>query len=259
MNSGGFARWALLSCLIALFPSEGWAWGSTGHQVVALLAQAQLTPKARAEVDRLLAPEPGQTLSSVSTWADERKSSSTAPWHYVNMPRNTCRYESERDCPDGKCVVGAIERQLAILESNASDTARLVALKWVVHFVADVHQPLHVGYASDRGGNRFQVQVFKRGSNLHALWDSGLIKQLGESPQELAKRLSVGNAASSLEGLAPAVAAEESCRIVRSEGFYPDRRVGQGYIGKFTPVAEQRLRVAGDRLAAILNRVLGNR
>jgi hypothetical protein len=97
------------------------AWGSKGHQVIALIAEKNLTPAARAEVDRLLALEPGETLASISTWADEHRSPQTAPWHYVNFPKEDCIYQPERDCPDGRCVVAAIDKVASVFASNAAD------------------------------------------------------------------------------------------------------------------------------------------
>lgn len=97
-----------LALVMAIVATNAFGWGKEGHQVVANLAATQLTDKARAEVDRLLAMEPGQTLQSISTWADEHRNPATGPWHYVNFPRNTCTYHAVRDCPDGNCVVGAI-------------------------------------------------------------------------------------------------------------------------------------------------------
>jgi hypothetical protein len=129
------------------------AWGVEGHQVIATLAEQQLTAAARQEVARLLALEPGETLASVSTWADEHRNPQTAAWHYVNFPRGDCHYVAARDCPDGSCVVEALNRQIEVLGSSASDEVRLKALKYVVHFVGDVHQPLHAGYKDDRGGS----------------------------------------------------------------------------------------------------------
>ena len=123
-----------------------------------------------------------------------------------------------------------------------------------MHFVADVHQPLHAGYADDRGGNQYQLQAFMRGSNLHALWDSGLIKNLNEEPEALAARLQRSGAADSLAAFDPVIAAQESCKIVGLPDYYPVRRVGLDYIKRFTPVAEQRLASAGARLAELLNR-----
>lgn len=232
------------------------AWGTEGHQVVALIAEAQLTPKARAEIERLLAQEPGQTLASISTWADEHRNPATAAWHYVNFPRDSCQYVAERDCPDGKCVVGAIERQLILLNSGDSDEHKLLALKYLVHFVADVHQPLHAGYADDRGGNQYQLQAFMRGSNLHALWDSGIIKSMNESPAAMAARLGRSSSSNANIDTSAAFAAQESCQIVGLPGYYPERRVGQDYIDRFTPVLEARLALAGRRLARILNRTI---
>ena len=232
------------------------AWGSEGHQVIASLAAARLTPVARAEVDRLLALEPGETLVSISTWADEHRNPAAAPWHYVNFPRDSCAFDPRRDCPDGKCVVGAIARQLEVLASNAPDENRLIALKFLVHFVGDVHQPLHAGYFDDKGGNKYQLQAFMRGSNLHAFWDTGLIRNLNEGTEVLTARLSRMPTPGKTADLDAAHAAEESCRIVGSPGFYPERRVGDDYIARFTPVMEQRLVTAGARLAGLLNRAL---
>ena len=246
---------ATVAVVTALLVSNAFAWGKDGHQVVASLAETQLSTKAHAEVDRLLALEPGATLQSISTWADEHRNPATGPWHYVNFPRNTCTYDAARECPGGNCVVGAISKQLEILSSNASDDVRLKALKYVVHFEADVHQPLHTGYADDKGGNGYQLQAFMRGSNLHSFWDSGLIKNLNEDVDALTKRLIAKKDAPNSADLNVVHAAEESCKIVGTAGFYPERLVGQDYVQRYTPVMEQRLTVAGARLAGMLNRV----
>ena len=244
---------ALIPIAIAVAASAAHAWGSEGHQVVANLAQAKLTANAKAEIDRLLAVEPGATLASISTWADEHRDPTTTAWHYVNFPNNSCNYEALRACPDGNCVVEAINKQLDVLASRAPAEQRLTALKYVVHLVADVHQPLHAGYAEDRGGNRYQLQAFGDGTNLHALWDSGLIHNLDQNPATItARMMAVPVKASDIK---VAEIAEESCRIVGTPGFYPDRKLGPEYIKRFTPVMEQRLAIAGARLAATLNRV----
>lgn len=237
------------------YGDSAYAWGSDGHRTIALIAQAQLTPKAHAEVDRLLALEPGSTLASVSTWADEHRNPATAPWHYINFPRGDCVYNVPRDCPDGRCVIVAINKQLEILSSAAPDDGKLIALKYLVHFVGDVHQPLHAGYQEDRGGNQYQLQAFLKGSNLHAVWDSGLIKNLNEEPQAMAVRLQTLPVGTSVANLDPINAAQESCAIVGQPGFYPERLVEVPYIQRFTPVVEKRLAVAGARLAGMLNAV----
>jgi hypothetical protein len=243
--------WVLLATLV--FSTQAAAWGSQGHQVVAAMAWELLQPATRAEVQRLLALEPGETLESLSTWADEHRNPATGPWHYVNFPRGNCQYDPERDCPDGNCVVAAIERERAIWASNANDKTRLKALKYLVHLVADIHQPLHAGYRDDRGGNQFQLRAFMRGSNLHAVWDSGLLRQLDLDNAALVALLHKvplpgADAHASMTGVA-----EESCRLVAQAGFYPPERVDRAYLAQFSPLALERLAIAGLRLAWTLS------
>jgi hypothetical protein len=193
-------------------------------------------------------------LVSISTWADEHRSPQTAAWHYLNFPRGTCTYEAARDCPDGKCVVEAINRQVEVLTSNAPDQARITALKYLVHLVGDVHQPLHAGYKDDRGGNTYQLQAFMRGSNLHAVWDTGLIKSLNEDTETMARRLAT-KVVKVCSIWSASAAAQDSCQIVSTPGFYPERLLTMDYVAKYTPVMEGLLVEAGARLAQVLNRV----
>ncbi len=249
------ARRAIVLVVLIGITNAAFAWGSQGHQVVAMLAEAQLSPQARKEVNKLLALEPGETLASISTWADEHRNPATAAWHYVNFPRDTCVYEAKRDCPDGKCVVAAIEKQLEILQTETSDEKRLLALKYLVHFVGDVHQPLHAGYADDRGGNTYQLQAFMRGSNLHAFWDTGMLKALDQDNESIVRGLLIRPIPLNTAPFNPSGAAEESCKIVGKPGFYPERTVTPAYIETYTPVMLYQLALAGSRLAKVLNRV----
>ena len=248
---------ALALCFAAaVLAGPAQAWGPVGHQTVAMAARAQLTPEALAHVQELMSLEPGTTLAEVATWADEHRSPETAPWHYVNMPVGDCNYRPARDCPDGQCIVAVLDEQLRVLASRAPPSERLLALKWVVHLVADLHQPLHAGLAEDRGGNRYQLQFLSRWSNLHSLWDSGLIHHMGEDAPTLAARLARQFWPSAPGSLSLRAAAEESCRIARKPGFYPAGAVGQDYIDAYSPIVEQRLWLASVRLAALLNRAL---
>jgi nuclease S1 len=247
----------LLVCA-SLAPLQASAWGAEGHRIVAEVAEGELTPTARAEVDRLLALEPGASLSSISAWADETRSHATARWHYVNLRRGDgCQYDAQQSCRGGACVVAAIERQVAVLASKAPDEERLKALKYVVHFVADVHQPLHAGYADDRGANKYQVQAFGRGTNLHAVWDTGMIRAWPGGSAALRKAVEAEDVAVT-KRFAPAVWAEESCRIIATHGFYPrNHKLGEAYVERWSPTVVQRLAAAALRLAWELNRSLG--
>jgi hypothetical protein len=229
------------------------AWGVDGHRAVANLAEARLSTEAKAEVIRLLAIEPEATLASVSTYADEHRDRSTARWHYVNFPRDSCNYQVQRDCPDGQCVIAALDTQVKVLASKAPDEQRLLALKWVVHLVGDIHQPLHAGYGDDRGGNSYQLQAFGRGTNLHALWDVGLIRGAGDDAVSLTKRLLTRQVPPSETARTSAEIAEESCRIVSATDFYPPRTLEQQYVVEYSPVVDDRLLLAGARLARLLN------
>lgn len=244
-------------CLVAFafFQRQALAWGSDGHKIVAMLADAQLSTAARKEVDRLLAVEPGATLPSISTWADEHRSPATAAWHYVNLPRGNCSYQAERDCPDGKCVVAAIDRQIEVLKTSGDDDKRLIALKYIVHFVGDIHQPLHAGFSDDRGGNSYQLQAFLRGSNLHAVWDTGLIKSLQQDNEQIVKTLLIRPLSLQDDSFNAASIAMESCRIVSQSSFYPNRQVTPAYIERYLPVVTYQLASAGFRLAQILNQL----
>lgn len=238
-----------------LAPSTSSAWGGGGHRLIALLALRQLTPAARAEVERLLGLEDGATLASISTWADEHPSPSTSRWHYVNLPQADCEYVEHRDCPDGQCVVAAIERQTERLRTGKSDAERLLALKYLVHLVADVHQPPHAGYAHDRGGDQRQLQAFGCGTNLHALWDSGLIEARPGGAALLP--INTQGVSAPSHTMNPADWAAESCAIVQSDGFYPSsRKVGALYALRWDATLRQRLSDAAYRLAWTLNNTL---
>ncbi|MBC7379583.1 MAG: S1/P1 nuclease [Burkholderiaceae bacterium] len=252
---------ALAVTVLAISGAAVYAWGFEAHRMVASLAEQQLTPQAQKDVQRLLAMEPGATLASIATWADENRSRQTAAWHYVNLPQGDCNYVKARDCQNGACMVEAIIAQVAVPKSNAPDAERLTALKYVVHLVGDVHQPLHAGYASDKGGNTYQVQAFGKGTNLHAIWDSGLVNNWGGGPVGLKAELAASLSGPAV-GAAPKASqwAEESCKIVAGPGFYPEWHVaGAEYLTFHAQILKSQLANAARRLAAVLNSIQGAR
>ena len=259
----------LVACL-ALTPAAR-AWGPLGHSVVAALAQRQLSPAAEAEVERLLAPDHTASLAEVANWADQIHDDparaalwqQTRPDHYINFHDADCHYVPARDCRDGRCVVAALQHYVAVLgDRRQSDAARREALKFVVHFVGDIHQPLHAGYRDDKGGNTYQVQFEGKGSNLHRVWDSGMLDRRGLDWQRYAQMLETSSPVALPAPIAPldnpyAQWAEESCRFTAEPGFYPPgHTITPAYVQAELPLAEQRLREAGRRLADLLNRTL---
>jgi len=247
--------WHLLLALAAAAGSAtANAWGADGHRLIAEAAEARLSGEARAELHRLLALEAEQSLSAIATWADEARNRATAPWHYVLMEEDC---SGPRACRQGACVVAAIERQADAVGSSASDADRLRALKFLVHLVGDIHQPLHAGAGNDRGGNLFQLRTWGKGSNLHALWDSELIRRrpggLAQLRGDIQSLLPEIPAAS----LDPVAWARESCRVATAAGFYPDSRVvGDSYAAEQDRALVEQLARAARRLGELLDAVL---
>ncbi|HKV65615.1 MAG TPA: S1/P1 nuclease [Rhodanobacteraceae bacterium] len=249
---------AMLSCVPAAL-----AWGPRGHRIVADLAEAQLTPQARAAVQKLLALRGARHLDDVANWADDLRDTDpelfrrTKRLHFVNFHSRNCIYDPPRDCRNSECAVAAIDKYSAILANRTNPAAeRAEALAFVVHFVGDIHQPLHADYRHDAGGNDFQVRWRGRGTNLHHVWDSLMLDSTHLSAAQFTEKLAAQPAHIATGGT-PAQWAEESCRIDRDGGVYPSsRRIDAAYVERELPVAEQRLRQAGARLAALLNRDL---
>ncbi len=260
----GVAHALVLFAMLA-FAQSALAWGPLGHRIVARLAEAQLTPQAKAGVKRLLAVRGKRYLDQVSVWADDLRRTDPALFqrtrrlHYVNFHSRSCIYDPPRDCRHGQCVVAAIKKYSAILaDRSRSDAERAEALAFVVHFVADVHQPLHAGYRHDAGGNDFSVRWKGQKTNLHRIWDSTMLDSRHLSTRGYTHRL-LREHKPVIVGGTPAQWAEESCRLDRDGGVYPRGHViDQAYVERELPVAEQRLRQAAARLAAMLNRDLAN-
>lgn len=253
---------AALAAVVS-WATPAYAWGPRGHRIVARLAETQLTPQARAEAQKLLVLRGARHLADVAVWADDLRETDPALFqrtrrlHFVNFHSRDCIYEPPRDCRDGDCAVAAIDEYSAILANRAnSPAARAEALAFVVHFVGDIHQPLHAGYRDDAGGNLYQVRWHGRGTNLHRIWDSTMLDSMHLSAAQYARKLEAERATLPIAGT-PAGWAEESCRIVRDGGVYPaSRTISQTYVDRELPIAERRLRQAGARLAALLNRDL---
>lgn len=166
--------------------NEAVFWGKNGHRVTGKIAEMHLSRRAKKSIDKILK---GQSLAFVSTYADEIKSDKKYnkyySWHYVNMDLDQTYEQAEKN-PQGDLVTG-INTCIAVLkDKNASEEDKNFHLKLLVHFIGDLHQPLHIGRKEDKGGNDVQVQWFGSGTNLHTVWDSKLIDDYEMSYIELA-------------------------------------------------------------------------
>jgi len=242
------------------FPMRALAWGPTGHRVVGQIAENHLTPKAKKAVMELLGNE---SLAAVSIWMDEIRSDSTydayKDWHWVTIPEGESYAETKKN-PNGD-VVAAIRHLTEVLENeNATREEKIFALKGLVHFVGDIHQPLHVGQPGDHGGNKVKVKWFREETNLHRLWDSQLIDHYGMSYTELTSNLERSITKDQETAWCSANVedwAQES--VSYRKGLYEVGDGNLGYVYHYTHFAtvELRLAQAGMRLASLLNSIFG--
>ena len=172
----------VLISLVVNVPDSA-AWGPQGHSVIGLIADGHL----KSEVKELIAEKFNiNSLADVATWADRtrKKRKEESSWHYTNIEEGQWTYNAERDCPDRACVTEKIYEFSGILvDRSTSLRERKDALKFLVHFVGDVHQPLHLGNLKDRGGGTLRFLYKGKVASLHYLWDGGLIDWGGEPPQ----------------------------------------------------------------------------
>ena len=151
----------LIVCVVVPWiASPASAWGPAGHRIIASVAQEHLNARARARLAYVLGSE--TTLADVATWADDVRDErpETATWHYINIPPAATNLRPQRDCPDGNCVSDKIREFVGIARLGIRGKSEVgQAVKFLIHFVGDLHQPLHAGFAEDKGGNQIPVMA----------------------------------------------------------------------------------------------------
>lgn len=249
-------------------PESLHAWGTLGHEIVVLLAEQRLEPEVRKEVTALLGE---MSFVDASVWADQVRSKETAPWHYVNIPIDEDTYDADRHCPKRQCVIAQIERFRAVLADPAANfRKRQKALKYLIHFVADLNQPLHAGDNHDRGGNDVLVEFLgqttdpyrKKPWNLHTVWDSGLVDARDPDIRHYSEHLNEWLRSQSEDAFQSGSVVDwamESHGIAKANAyqFSEDKRLGKDYVKANAPIVDQQLSKAGVRLAWVLNEMLG--
>nr|KYP33111.1 Nuclease S1 [Cajanus cajan] len=261
-------------------------WGDEGHAIVCKIAQARLSTAAAEAVKKLLPKSANNDLSSKCSWADDVRV--VFPWssplHFADTPDNVCKYKDSRDCVDnktgtkGRCVVAAITNytnQLLEYDSDTKSKYNLTqSLLFLSHFMGDIHQPLHCGFVSDRGGNDVTVHWYKRKQNLHHVWDSSIIEtelerfydDLDDFVDAIQKNITKVWAdeveewanCSNDDIPCPVIYASESAKDA-CKWAYEDASEGSVleddyFLSRF-PIVNLRLAQGGVRLAATLNRI----
>lgn len=251
----------ILTIALLAWPSvPALAWGQTGHRVAGMIAEQHLGGLARAHIEMIIGTE---GLAEASTAPDEMRSDpaefwqkTANPWHYVTVPKGR-DYADVGPPPEGDAA-SALARFAAILRHPAASRAdKQLALRFAVHIIADLHQPFHAGNGTDKGGNDVKLTFFDEETNLHAVWDSGIIDRQKLSATEYAARLGRRIAPETVVAWwqpDPGVWIGESARL--RDGLYPTgTSISWDYAFRHLPIVERRLQQAGIRTAAYLNQI----
>ena len=283
----------LIILSFASFPASALAWGYEGHEVIAAIARSYLTPTAKAQVDALLATDQdsltAHDMLSEATWADAYRGAGhkeTAAWHFVDIEldhpdlKSACfGYPSPgalaSQGPAQDCIVDKIDAFSKELASPSTSSAeRLLALKYLLHFVGDVHQPLHASDNHDRGGNCVLLGMSgPRTVNLHSYWDTAVVQAMGSDPQAVAAKLVQTITPDELAAWRksdPKAWAMESYEVAKARVYTIGSKPGcnndtspvilpPGYDEAAVQTAAVQLQKAGVRLAMVLNQALGSR
>tara|TARA_B100000700_G_scaffold330240_2_gene455464 strand:+ start:1134 stop:1892 length:759 start_codon:yes stop_codon:yes gene_type:complete len=245
-----------ITLIFSLFSQSVYGWGKTGHRVVGKVANTYLTKNAQMQIKRILGHN---DLSRVSTWADEIKSDPDWKhawnWHFCTIPDGE-DYETGKYTGD---AVEKIKEFSGVLKNlKASKEDKQVALKFLVHLIGDLHQPLHVGKGNDKGGNDIKVKWFGEETNLHSIWDSHLIEHQKLSYTEYTEYLLLGidyGDVRSWQGDTLLTYINESKELRNQCYDFFDENLKWEYFYKNKALLEKRLLQGGIRLSGELNRI----
>jgi hypothetical protein len=244
-----------------VFSQNAFSWGKSGHRIVGEIAQRNLNSKTLKALKTLTGDD---DLSRVSTWSDEIRSDPkmgyTSPWHYVSIPNGKSYFDQKRN-KDGDIIEALYRFEDILRDPKETKEHKIEALKFLVHMTGDLHQPLHVGLAEDRGGNSIRVKWFKTETNLHSVWDEELIdfeklsfseyaNYLNHFSKDEKKEIQKGsffNWAQESQDIRP--------KVYDFGADTTNINLSYEYSYKVKPLVELRLKQAGLRLAYILNKI----
>ena len=248
----------IIGAVAAAMSFQALSWGQTGHRVTGAIAQQYLTPETQRAISQLLVNE---DLAEASTYADEMKSNPSEfwkktanPWHYVNVFDGKT-YSDVAPPPEGNAATALDMFSKQLKSKQSSSAEKQLALRFIVHIIGDLHQPFHAGNGKDRGGNDVKLTFFWDDSNLHRVWDSGLIdrQQLSytEWTNKLSSKISSQQAKQWME-IDPKVWIAESAKV-RANVYPENDKISWDYQYQNLPIVKQRLQMGGVRIAAYLN------
>jgi hypothetical protein len=254
-------RWItpILLAVVLTVPLSATAFGPKGHRVITLAALPLLSPTAEAQVMGLLTLRRITDLQWEALWGDNIRPCcpGTGAWHYVNIPADATTYEATRDCPKG-CVISALHQWTRILaDTGQAIEFRQAALRWILHLMGDIHQPLHTWDGRTLGGNMVEVTFLGWPANLHEIWDERIIDQVYPQPEDLLAEVQkkiTATARQEWETGGPQQWAEESHRIAKTSALVPSgTALDREYLAQAVPVIREQVAKAAVRVAQVLN------
>ncbi|TKC10404.1 hypothetical protein FA048_09445 [Pedobacter polaris] len=239
------------------------SWGYTGHRTIGQLAENHLNPNAKVAIKNLLGDT---TIADACTWADDARKdpqfAATANWHFLNLPLGLSfeDFKKQIDTISQGNVYSALLKAEGDLANN--DTPRqqqIYALKFIMHFVGDLHQPMHISRAEDKGGNTIQLNYEDKGTNLHSLWDTKMLEHQGLTYTQLASKYDDISAEDIKQWQSDTLiqwiweSYQISSQLYAEIDLMGKRVIDDTYVQKHLPTVEKRIKQAGIRLAGILN------
>lgn len=249
----------LAAGILAFTSLSGYSWGQKGHDTVTALAERHLTEATRQTVDSLL---DGKSIVYYANWLDNASNTPeyaySKTWHYKNIDADKT-YDNAPNIPEGNIVQAIYAQTLVLQDSKSTKEEKSLALKMIIHLLGDIHQPMHMGRASDRGGNSHYIKFFKSASNLHTVWDSKLLEaghkwsytewvdQIDRATPEEQMQI--------IKGGTPDSWGRETYEIAKAvyDSTPVDTNVSYDYIAEWTPTVEKQFLRGGLRLADLLN------
>ncbi len=256
----------LASVALFAYSSISMAWGPDGQSTIGILAINQLQPDARRGLESIVSPLDEQAMIKACNWPgtirETKAGAWSAPLHYINIPRGDFLYQESRDCPQQQCATEAIKRFAAELANyQAAKEQRWQALAWLCHLVGDLHQPLHAGYADDRGGNNFDIIFRNKPMSLHSFWDIEMINQHAGSWQNLVGQLKscpLVQAGSDWSAERVNNWTNESHQLAKTMVYPATINIDETYEQQSWELVQKRISLAATRLALIINTKLQN-
>lgn len=250
-----------LVMLISMFWLQStFAFSFQNHRVICQMAYEQLTPKAQQGVDQAVSKTTFKNFAEACPWPDQIRQQAnykhTKSWHYINVPRSANKV-SKSHCSAQGCLFTGIEQAQQRLKKNTNDWQALLFLS---HFIGDLHQPLHVSYADDRGGNKVHLQYRKKATNLHSEWDGGLLKRKKwqQHSEELLQQITSSDSKKWRRGGLEDWATESLLITQDAYRLLPvSKKINDKYVTYFAPKLEQQMQKASVRLAAMLQSIYG--